>query len=322
MDYNLKRIDLPKLKIEYVSRSGPKVFRSLRYYLTIIKSIRLIPYDLIIIYYFNSCSVLKLMFPDEKFLLDIRTSAIKNIAVKRLIWNLKLRLEIKVFQNVTVLSHSLAKKIGLKKNHYHLLPLGADEISEASKAFSSFNFIYVGSFLKRNIHETVEGFAYFYKEFSEKIRLSYVIIGFGSENDIELIKKMIVKSHLQDVVRVIGQVPYTELKSYFDNANIGISYVPMTDYFDCQPATKTFEYIMSGMFCLATDTSENRKVITAENGLLCKDNPTALYNAMKQLYLKKNTLNDQVIRKSLDAFKWENIVNNNLKNYIEELTND
>jgi glycosyltransferase involved in cell wall biosynthesis len=235
---------------------------------------------------------------------------------------LKLRWEIKLFSNVTVLSHSLAEKIGLKNSQYHLLPLGAEEISKATKTFSQINLLYVGSFLKRNIHETVEGFARFYKEFSEKVSISYTIIGFGTDHDIRLIREAINTNQLQDVVGFIGQVPYTELKDYFDKANVGVSYVPMTEYFDCQPATKTFEYIMSGIFCLATDTSENRKVISTDNGILCKDNPTSFYNALTQLYLKKNSLNDQSIRHSLDSYKWENIVNHNFKKYLNKILDD
>jgi len=322
MDYNLKRIDLPEVKIDYVSRSGLKILRSLKYFEKIIESIRSGSYDLILIYYFNSCSFLKLLFPSERFLLDIRTSAIKKSSVKRFLWNLKLRLEVKLFSNVTVLSHSLAEKIGLKNNQYHLLPLGAEEISKDVKTFSQINLLYVGSFLKRNIHETIEGLARFYNEFSEKIIISYTIIGFGTDDDIRLIREAIHNNHLQGVVGFIGQVPYTELKGYFDKANVGVSYVPVTEYFDCQPATKTFEYIMSGIFCLATDTTENRKVITADNGILCKDNPTSFYNALTQLYLKKDSLNDQSIRNSLDSYKWENIVNNNFKKYLNKILDD
>jgi len=47
-------------------------------------------------------------------------------------------------------------------------------------------------------------------------------------------------------------------------------------YYDCQPATKTFEYILSGMVCIATSTYENKKLINNINGVLCNDIQKAL----------------------------------------------
>lgn len=41
-------------------------------------------------------------------------------------------------------------------------------------------------------------------------------------------------------------------------------YVPITDYYEYQPPTKTFEYVLSGLLCLATATSSNKEVITEE----------------------------------------------------------
>lgn len=41
----------------------------------------------------------------------------------------------------------------------------------------------------------------------------------------------------------------------------------MTEYYDSQPPTKTFEYALSGLYVLATKTRENEKVITNDNGV-------------------------------------------------------
>lgn len=63
-----------------------------------------------------------------------------------------------------------------------------------------------------------------------------------------------------------------DLEPYFEQANVGISFVPMTDHYDAQPATKTFEYSNSGLYVLGTATTENKKSID-NNGVLIQDTP-------------------------------------------------
>jgi glycosyltransferase involved in cell wall biosynthesis len=322
MDYNHKKIDLAGITIAYVKRDRLKIARSFAFFAKIIDTIRRNPYDIILLYYFNYCSLIKLLFPRRCFVLDIRTTAIKNSLIKRNLWNMLLRFEAKLFPHITIISASLAQKTGLQDRPYHLLPLGADEISDTIKDFKEMNLLYVGNFLKRNIHETIEGMYYFYKEFSGQIKMSYTIIGFGSEDEIELIRDTIKKYSLEPIVRFVGQIPYTELKLYFDQSNIGVSYVPITEYFDCQPATKTFEYIMSGLFCISTCTTENRKVIKPENGILCNDTPESFHQALIETYKNRELLRDSVIRNSLPEYKWENIVCNNFKHYLNNLLHD
>ena len=284
MNYSLPKIDLPGVDVKYVNRHRMKLVRSFHFIWRIAREIRLSHYDLILIYYFNFCSVLRLLFNNKLFILDIRTSSIHKNYMTRFMWNLKLCIELKFFRNCTVVSESLAKRIGLKQGSYHLLPLGAEEISSVKKNYNEINLLYVGTFVNRNIWETITGLNYFYQEFSDRVEITYTIIGFGKHEDEEQIRESIHKFNLKGIVNFIGQVPYTRLKYFFDQCNIGVSYIPVTNYFNCQPSTKTFEYIMSGLFCIATDTNENRKAITAENGILCRDTPESFYDALKKLF--------------------------------------
>jgi glycosyltransferase involved in cell wall biosynthesis len=322
MDFNKKKIDFPNIKIEYVQRNKYKIFRTADFYSRIFKTINSGNYDIILIHYFNSCSLLRILYPSKCFILDIRTTAIKNSFLKRYLWNLQLRYEAKLFSHITVLSDSLARKTDLKDHQYHLLPLGAEEISAKEKEYNQMNLLYVGAFVKRNIHDTIEGLYYFYKDYSDKITITYTIIGFGTEVEMELINKTIQKYNLESIVNYAGQIPYSELKGFFDRSNIGVSYVPITAYFDCQPPTKTFEYIMSGLYCISTDTAENRRIIRPENGVLCKDTPASFCEALKEIYTRRTSLNDQTIRTSLPGYKWESIVNDNFKTYLKEMLHD
>ena len=58
----------------------------------------------------------------------------------------------------------------------------------------------------------------------------------------------------------------------------------MTKFYDIQTPTKTFEYIISGLFCIATNTTANKNLINKDNGILCDDNATSFSNALMKLY--------------------------------------
>ena len=67
---------------------------------------------------------------------------------------------------------------------------------------------------------------------------------------------------LSDIVSCIGRVPHHDLKKYFDEANVGVSFVPLLAHYQYQPPTKTFEYLMSGLYCIATSTIANKEIIS------------------------------------------------------------
>ena len=101
------------------------------------------------------------------------------------------------------------------------------------------------------------------------------------------IKLFFAQYGLSKIINIAGTIPHPQLKPRFDAANIGVSYVPLTDYYDCQPVTKTFEYLLPGMPVVATLTSENRNVIHSENGVLVGDTTEDFYKGMKAIFEKK-----------------------------------
>jgi glycosyltransferase involved in cell wall biosynthesis len=93
----------------------------------------------------------------------------------------------------------------------------------------------------------------------------------------------------------------------------------MTDYYDVQPVTKTFEYLLSGMPVIATNTSENRKVINQGNGVLIGDTAEDFYTGLKTI-LKNRLFFDSVkIRNNSMEYTWYNIVDKNLKIYLDQV---
>src|SRR5690606_31743303 len=110
--------------------------------------------------------------------------------------------------------------------------------------------------------------------------MRFDVVGFGYNDEEDNLKRLVVELGLQDVVNFHGRMSHTDAQVFFDRSNIGISYVPLTSYYDHQPPTKTYEYILSGMPVVATETSENVKLINSVNGVLCKDTPDSFADGL------------------------------------------
>ena len=144
--------------------------------------------------------------------------------------------------------------------------------------------LYLGTLNGRNIDESVRGFSSFISEFGEKIHLIYHIIGHGSKSETEKLCQVINECNLSDHVIMHGYKTHSEIKYYFDNCNVGVSFVPVTPYYNVQPPTKTFEYLCSGLVVIATNTIENSKVINTENGTLIEDTSKGFHQGLKTIY--------------------------------------
>lgn len=317
-DHGLEPVDLQGINVRYVSRTGNKVSRYRRLIAEAVSELRK-PYDLCFIKYFAGCSILKLARPNAVFILDVRTGMISESRLKRIMADTVLRIESSVFRHVTAISSGLAKKLRLPKAKTHILPLGADTIATNDKSFGSLKLLYVGTLYNRNIHETILGFEKFYREFGDRIPMNYKILGCGYKGEEAQLAKLVKDRELDEHIEILGQVPHEQLKPFFEMQNLGISYIPMTPYFDCQPPTKTFEYVLSGMPVIATATAENKAVISALNGVLIEDNPDSFYEGLKVILENRNNYNARSVRETCKEYTWENIVQSNLQPYFESI---
>ena len=215
-----------------------------------------------------------------------------------------------------MISYSLAKKLKIDGKAF-ILPLGADTISSADKNFDEMKLLYVGSLFNRNIDVTINGFRIFYEEFKNQINLSFTIIGSGERDEETALRKLVSHYGLSEIINVTGRIPHTQLKPWFDAANVGVSYVPIVDYYDCQPVTKTFEYLLSGMPVIATRTSENIKVINSQNGVLVGDTVEDFYLGLKTIFKKRYLFDSEKIKSGSIDYTWSNIVIKYLKNILK-----
>jgi glycosyltransferase involved in cell wall biosynthesis len=109
----------------------------------------------------------------------------------------------------------------------------------------------------------------------------------------------------------LGYVNYAEVPKFLSVADIAISYVPIIPAFDAQPPVKTVEYLACSLPVIATSTRGNKRFIVHEwNGLLTKDDPTSLSEAIIRLsedaHLRE-TLSRRA-RSSVKNHDWKTIV--------------
>jgi glycosyltransferase involved in cell wall biosynthesis len=317
-DHGLPAIEMNGVQVVYVSRKGNifvRTMRFLRHALAQINDKRAI----VFIKYFKGVSqALRLLRPKHCFVLDIRTGSVHKNMLARRFHDALLKFETLFFRHVTVISQSLAEKLGIA-HKAHILPLGADVISSTHKTFDSLCLLYVGTLCNRKIDISIRGFKQYYDEFKDQIPISFTIIGSGPDNEEQNLRKLAAKYGLKESVNIAGAIPHPQLKPWFDAANVGIAYVPLADYYDCQPVTKTFEYLLSGMPVIATHTSKHREVIEFGNGVLIGETAEDFYSGLKGIFEKRHLFDSAKIRNKAIGYTWKNIVRKNLNAYLENI---
>ena len=171
----------------------------------------------------------------------------------------------------------------------------------------------------RNIEETIVAFSRFYKDFGDKLSLRYTIIGEGLAGQRAALLAMAKKLGVLHVLEIPGYVPHDQLKEYFGRCNVGVSYAPITAYYDHYPPTKTFEYLLAGMPVIATDTTANRRIISDINGVLVRDTSDAFYDALCTLAQRQCCYDAAAIRESVADRTWKNIMVNNAIPHLENI---
>ena len=317
-DVGKPKIHLDKINIHYVKYHGGKLQRFMRFIMACRKAMKQ-GYDVVFMVYFPGCSLLEVINPMTRCVMDIRTGSIQKNRIRRFCANVLLKYEARCFQHVTIISDSLARLIGLNPKRYHVLPLGADPIDGPPKAFDSLNLLYIGTLNKRRMIDTVKGFEKYYREQGEWTSISYRLIGDSSNNELEELRKYVEEHQLAHLITLPGYIPRDQLNHVVNECNVGVSYVPKTKYFDVQPVTKTFEYLMGGMPVIATSTYEHTQVINDTNGVLIEDSAEAFYKGLLNIFEKRKEFNSIQIKKETLKYSWQGIVEGNLMTYLSSL---
>ncbi len=284
--------------------------------------------NLIFVDYFIGCSIIKLYLGNRfAYNLDIRTGAISKNVIARKTKNLILKLETSFFSNVSIISKHLQKHLKINRLSVHKLPLGADKnilphsLDIRGHVGEKLKLVYVGTLYERKIQQTIHGISIFMKKYNnKKVNITYDIIGYSKDpEDEKIIGKYIVDLNLGDIVKYHGKLEYKRAMEFVSKADIGISYIPITEYFNFQPPTKTFEYLLSGVPCIATNTFENQQIINNTNGILIDDTAESFCEGLNNIISVLDDYSKEEIVDSVSDFTWENITLNNLNPYLKNI---
>ena len=318
-DEQLKKIPSTQVEVIYIPVHPNKIYRYYPWLQAISRTIKKNKFDLIFTYNFKLCSYLHWITTNTKVVLDIRTGSVKEHKIKNWLQNTRIKLESKMFKHVTIVSDALTKRLLINPGKCHRLPLGAELRKKENRTYHDMNLLYVGTLNNRRIHETIKGFKLFHAKFGHIVKCEYNIFGFGTPKEEKQLNESIKNQELSNIVKFHGRKNINELSEYYQKSTIGVSYIPITTYFHPQPPTKTFEYILSGMICIATATHANLELINKENGILCKDNPESFSQALEKYYHQREHYKYNKVVGSLKTYTWENIVEFNLKPYLNKL---
>jgi len=264
----------------------------------------------VIVVYFKQCDYLKRILPFQRMLLDIRTLSVSSEEKIRTEYDQALIKSSRYFDYISVISEGIKNKIG-DRNNIGILSLGADILSTKKKQYDYLRLLYIGTLTNRHIEKTIEGISIFHQNYPN-IDFTYDIVGDGNSNELDELKLLVKKKNLSNYISFHGRVPYSHVSYYFDTCNIGVSFIPMTEYYDYQPPTKTYEYILAGLYTIATATLMNKTLISNRNGILIEDTPESFAQSIKTIYKKRNHLKEIEIRESLQEYTWKNIVTTQL----------
>ncbi len=303
---------------KYVPHKGSRLLRYLRLLAACTREARKCG-GAIFIKYFPGCSILRYLSGRKRVIVDIRTGSVHPNPLVRRGADWLMRWECSFFPETTVISEGLAKRLHLPSGKTHILPLGAGCMGLKAKRFDRLDLLYVGTLDGRRIEDTLIGFERFLRDGGSGIDLTYTIVGKGHNGELDRLRRIVHMKGLDNIVSLPGYVHKTELQSTFERCNVGVSYVPITDIYDCQPVTKTFEYIFAGMPVIATATTENRKVVDRLNGVLIGDTPEDFYRGLKEVFDRRHEFDSEKIRCCCPDASWDRIVNFNFVPYVHNI---
>lgn len=318
-DSKLERVELDGVDVRYISNRGFKLIRGARYLLYVLKF--LFSYEgKVIVNYFEKCEILKWFFPSKRMILDIRSLAVSEDDEINKKINRQIERTAVVYDAVSIISEGVKNRINIDDKKCSILPLGADVISQSNKTSNGLRLLYVGTLNNRRLDLVFRGLSmYINKTKDSDVR--FTVIGSGcSLVDIDLRKLVNEELNLSEIVDFKGRIVHIKLEPYFAEANVGVAFVPIKPYYDYQPVTKSYEYIKSGLFTIATNTSANQQIVVNEvNGILIDDTAEAFCESL--IFVKKHLCNidKKNIRGTLLGCGWKEIVDKYLVPIIESV---
>lgn len=299
---NLEGYDCSHHKVISLNKEIPKKGRKIKNLLILFSFYKKVSYllsktkyDLVIIHNNKLCFLLPLLSPNNKFALSMGTSAVTKSKIKNRFIDIQYKINTLFFKQIIVGTPWMINKFNLHNKNVITTRWGTIPLSRNEKSFNDLRLLYIGTLTNRRIHETIEGLAIFLKINNYNKPITYDIIGKGSKDDEKLLLETIKKYNLESIVKIHGFLPSSDVEKYFSLCNIGVAYIPITEYYTDVVATKLDEYVVSGLVSIATGTNENKKVITQNNGIIIDDNPEGFAEGLQKIVLNLNAYSSKII---------------------------
>ncbi|WP_215191793.1 hypothetical protein [Exiguobacterium sp. s7] len=233
---------------------------------------------------------------------------------------------LEICDEITTISNDVAKELKLQK--FKIIPLGGDYRRDKKNKNTNYydqvelSILYLGTLENRSIENFIRGFEKFQYELddSERSKVVFNIVGKYEDDDKQLIFNKFIESLNKKNIHInYHGAKYTDqLDYFFENNQVGVSFIPQLDYYDLQPPTKTYEYLTNSLYCIATNTSSNREIL---NGLseelysIIKNyqDIVEIKQILKKIYLdrkkiKYNHLNNHNLKIVPKKYHWEHVV--------------
>ncbi|MFJ7509860.1 glycosyltransferase [Peribacillus simplex] len=316
LDKHLTKIDaMRNVNVKYLKQKKNKYFNYLNFYYQIIKHVlRKNNFNWILVSGgVEYCGIIPILLKNftskTQWIMDIRTCAVSSNEKKRSLYDKSLRWSTKFYDYNTIISDLVANH--LQVSNYTLLPLGADRIIDVNKKElnpKNINFLYVGTFENRHIDKVIKAYNEFCSKIDNRIQTRFDIVGYSDSNNTQnTVLNAINNAPYRDKIKYHGRKTHNEIIELFEEATVGFSYIPLTDYFNVQPPTKTYEYAMNGIICIGTNTSANSQIINEKNGILIQDDIESIVNGMIQVVQNISMYNSKDISKTVENNTWEKI---------------
>jgi len=277
--------------------------------------------DIIIIHFHRLAFLYPLFLPNQKLVLRLYTTSVNKSQIKRITKDIWGRFICKFYNIFFIPTENDRKAFHLNKRKMsYVIPSPLEPISITKKEFKEIKLFYIGTLHNRNVEDTVKGLALFLKSNRNNNIVSYDIVGKGHKEDEEKLISTIINNNLEDIVHYHGFLNDEEVIPFFDNCNIGVAYVPITDYYTNVLVTKLFEYLQSGLAAIATKTNENKKVVTDINGVLIEDSPEGFAKGLETLTMNLNKYSSEAIADTVKEYTVEYYVKNHLLNILEDIS--
>jgi glycosyltransferase involved in cell wall biosynthesis len=268
--------------------------------------------------------IYKFLFPKKIFFIQLFTPAVTGKKWRRNLLNYILGINLRFFNHIGSGTDDNIAAFRLSKKKITFTDPGYNDYGYQQKSFKHMNLVYLGTLQGRRVEDTIAGLKLFWDKMHQVltergINISYDIIGGGKAAEVGALKDAINQTGLNETVTYHGYLDDKSVMEVFKKVNIGIAYLPKTDFYVNLPSTKIIEYFLSGMAVISVDTNYAKSILNPEYGTLCTDTPQSFALALEMMVEKLTHLNSQEIRNSYKQYSMSEMIKNDYAPKLRKL---